>query len=386
MVIIPPRHYVAIENPVVKKNGVEDPLAVETDATGQVKLRHGDQEVRFSQDPFPLFPGEKIVGNIQPLAIVEENTALRLRAKRDFADRYAKGARNEQGLHRRAGDEWMYKGLATYYPQAEVEIVQLVKGIVLRPNQALRIKANDDCVDYSNTNRKAGEEWLVKIEGAYLPGVNEKVIGTIDAITLTDRIALHLTAVKSFKDQFGKDHKAGEEYMVTRETCESFIPDVNENITRTVNATVLNHRQYCVIRDPVGEDGKPQLGTRKLIKGPVTFFLKPGEAIEDNVVKNVFVLSADEALWVRAKESFKDGSTTRRPGDRWLVYGPGEYWPPLEVEVLPGVRAFIRLEALNLYFFQPMIFAFTVVSLLLFYIFYKLYLVPTLFGVAKDEL
>jgi len=57
-------------------------------------------------------------------------------------------------------------------------------------------------------------------------------------------VRLHLTAIKSFKDQFGKDHKAGEEYMVTRETCESFIPDVNETITRTVNATVLNHRQF----------------------------------------------------------------------------------------------------------------------------------------------
>jgi len=28
MVIVPPRHYVVIENPVVKKQGVEDPLAV----------------------------------------------------------------------------------------------------------------------------------------------------------------------------------------------------------------------------------------------------------------------------------------------------------------------------------------------------------------------
>jgi hypothetical protein len=29
---------------------------------------------------------------------------------------------------------------------------------------------------------------------------------------------------------------------------------------------VLNSRQYCVILDPVGFDGKPQLGKKKLVK------------------------------------------------------------------------------------------------------------------------
>ncbi len=46
----------------------------------QVKLRHGEQEIRFEQEPFPLYPGEKLNGPVQPLQIVEENTALRLKA------------------------------------------------------------------------------------------------------------------------------------------------------------------------------------------------------------------------------------------------------------------------------------------------------------------
>jgi hypothetical protein len=33
-----------------------------------------------------------------------------------------------------------------------------------------------------------------------------------------------------------------------------------------VDITTLTNRQYCVILDPVGEDGKPQLGQKKLIK------------------------------------------------------------------------------------------------------------------------
>lgn len=44
-----------------------------------------------------------------------------------------------------------------------------------------------------------------------------------------------------------------------------------------VNLTVLKLHQYCVVVDAVGADGKPELGTRQLRKGPATFFLQPGE-------------------------------------------------------------------------------------------------------------
>lgn len=30
------------------------------DVTGQVRLRHADQEIRLAQDPFPLYPGEQL--------------------------------------------------------------------------------------------------------------------------------------------------------------------------------------------------------------------------------------------------------------------------------------------------------------------------------------
>lgn len=46
----------------------------------QAKLRHGETEIRFEQDPFPLYPGERLGGLVQPLVVVAENTALRLRA------------------------------------------------------------------------------------------------------------------------------------------------------------------------------------------------------------------------------------------------------------------------------------------------------------------
>jgi major vault protein len=56
MITVPPRHYCRIANPIVRDaKGV--PVV---DATGQVKIRHGDEEIRFTQEPFPLFPGETL--------------------------------------------------------------------------------------------------------------------------------------------------------------------------------------------------------------------------------------------------------------------------------------------------------------------------------------
>ena len=43
---------------------------------------------------------------------------------------------------------------------------------------------------------------------------------------------------------------------------------------------ILKSSEYCVIRDPVGENGKNQFGTRVIRKGPQQFFLQPGEVIE----------------------------------------------------------------------------------------------------------
>jgi hypothetical protein len=123
----------------------------------------------------------------------------------------------------------------------------------------------------------------------------------------------------------------------------------------------------------VGEDGKPQLGTKKLVVGPAKFFLRPGERLEHDSVNDVYVLVAEEALYVRAREGFVDQNNKRHfPGDRWFVYGPGEYWPPLEVDVVKRVPAFLKIEPLGLYYFQPVLFALALLAVLIaFYILAK---------------
>ena len=80
-----------------------------------------------------------------------------------------------------------------------------------------------------------------------------------------------------------------------------------------IKITTLTNRQYCVILDPAGPDGKPQLGQKKLVKGEKSFFLMPGERLEKGI-QNVYVLGEDEGLILKAIETFTDPDTVSLVG------------------------------------------------------------------------
>jgi len=324
MIIAPPRHYCIISNPVVRAGG--EPVR---DKDGQYKLRHGDEEVRLASDwvdPFVLYPGEALYGKVAPLQVVAPNTALKLRALRDWKD--------ENDENRAAGDEWLFKGPGTYVPRVEVQIVEVVRATMIGPNQALRLRARKEFGD-----KKTAEEWLVRTAGAYLPGVYEEIVATVQAVVLTDKRALHLRAARTFTDHYGATRKAGEEWLVTKEMAERHIPDVYEVVVGEVNITTLNSRQYAVVLDPVQPStGKPALGMRELRKGERSFFLLPGERLEAGI-QNIHVLESSESLLLRAREQFQDGADLRKPGDRWMIYGPTDYVPPVTVDIVEKRKA-----------------------------------------------
>jgi len=324
MIIIPPRHYCIVANPIKRnKDG-----SVITDKNGQYMLRHGDEEVRFDQPPFPLYPGETLSGKVTPLQVVAPNSALRLKCIRDFKD--------EKGGHV-AGDEWLFEGLATYIPRVEVQVAEIVRAIIVKPNQALRLRARKAFKDRFGVERKAGEEWLHKQAGSYLPGVDEEIVETVNAYVLTEAKAIHLRATKTFTDVFGKTRKAGEEWLVRNTDSETHIPDVYEQVVGEVKVITLTNRQYVVVLDP-WKDGKQMVGQKELRRGEISFFLNPGERLEAGI-QNIYVLAVDEALLLKAKEAFKDELGEHKPGDRWMVYGPSDYVPPVQVEIVQKRRA-----------------------------------------------
>jgi major vault protein len=324
MIMIPPRHYCIISNPVIRnKDGTPS-----VDEHGNLRLRWGDEEIRFAQEPFPLFPNEKLVGKVNPLQVVGPDAALRLRAIRDFEDKVA-------------GDEWLFKGPGTYQPRVEVQVVEVIRSTIIKPNTALKLRARKACVDSDGKRRDAGEEWIVRALGAYLPGVDEEIVETVKARVLTDKTALQIRATKTFTDVFNRKRKAGEEWLVTLEDAETHIPDVYEEIVGEVRITTLTNRQYCVVLDPI-LGGRIQYGGKDLRKGPCSFFLKPGERLEQGI-QAVYVLGAEEALLLRAREQYSEGKSAHRPGEKWMIHGPCEYVPPVEVEIVEK-RSVIALD------------------------------------------
>jgi len=337
MIMVPPRHYCLVANPVTRtgKDG-----AVAVDANGQAIVRWGDEEIRFEQEPFPLYPGEKLSGRVTPLQVVAPNTAFRLRAIRDFNDEQADAPDGKKGVKRHAGDEWLFSGPGTYIPRVEVQVVDTVRATIVQPRQALRLRARCEMVSRDGVKRTAGEEWLVRTPGAYLAGVDEEVRGIVEACILTPTKALRIRANRSFTDVSGTKRKAGEEWLVTNDMEDMHIPDVYETVLDEVNITVLSNRQYAVVVDPVDSKGVQQLGKRELRRGECTFFLQPGESLE-NGIQDVYVLGAEEALLLRAKEEFVDPNTkaSHKPGDRWMVYGPCDFIPDVQVEVVERRRS-----------------------------------------------
>ena len=55
-------------------------------------------------------------------------------------------------------------------------MISVVRAEVIRPNEALKLRAVRSTVDRDGKNRVAGEEWLVRRAGDYLPGAYEEVV------------------------------------------------------------------------------------------------------------------------------------------------------------------------------------------------------------------
>lgn len=330
MIVVPPHHFCIISEPYIRSD--EKTKEPEINEYGQVRLRYGDKEVRLSEqwhEPFALQPGEKMVGSVTPLTVVQVDSALRLVASRDFVD--------DEGKKYTAGDEWLFLGPATYYPRVEVTVRETVTAQVVAEDHALKLQARRQYTDRSGVERKAGEEWLIRSQGTYLPSVDEKIVELVQPHSIVQTRALHLLATDTFTDVYGVLRRAGEEWLVTDKMSEKHLQDVHEQIVGPVDVTVLTKLQYCVVLNPVGEDGRNQYGNKELRRGHASFFLLPGESLEKGI-QDVHVLGADSALLLRAVDHFVDvhgdEKVERTPGDQWMIKGPCDYVPPVEVEIV----------------------------------------------------
>jgi len=341
-VIIPPGHYCYIFNPVIQSDDL---------AGDHFSLNLGHREVRYHRPPFPLYPGEvlgKISGNsILPLEVVQKGMAINLLALDDLVD--------ENGEKRIAGEEYQLLGPLTYKPRVEAQKIGIVKQIVVKENEALKIKAKKQLVDRHGNKRNNGDIWLMRKAGPYIPTVYEENLETIKPFTLTVNKGLHVRSLINHTDIFGKDRKVGDEWLVTLEDTETYIPDVSEEIFQTVNRVVLKQNEYCFILNVADDHGKNHFGKRELRQGVDSFFLNPGESLEKGVQK-AYLLAELEAVLLRAFLPFVDTQDPKHPkgknrvaGERWMIYGPTNYIPTVEIEVLEKREAIALDEQEGIY-------------------------------------
>jgi len=329
--------YIRIKNPVTRD--AEGKILYET--FGQVKLRWGETEYRTFlefKDPFPLYPGENIIGVIDKFNVVQANEALVMRALHSFFDEVKQ-------KKRAPGDRFIYRGPMNYIPDRNATIEEKIEATIVFPNTAIRLRALSDTKDKSGVQRLAGEEWLIREEGSYIPNKDELIIDKqVKAITITDKIALKLAALADFTDVYGKKRKAGSEWLVTYEDADQHLCDVHEKFLELLNINVLSSRQYCVVFNPVGKSGLPEYGSKKLVKGECSFFLQPGEMLEGSRIDETLVLEENDALLLQAVEKYEDTDQDckriiRNPGDKWLIKGPCEFIKPLEIVILQQRKA-----------------------------------------------
>jgi len=336
MIVIPNLHYIIVKDPIEKdKNG-----KIVTDRFGLDKYRWNILETRTREDysePFALHPEEKLHLAATELTYVDSNEALHLRCIINFHD---------GDVIRSVGEEWYYMGPGHYVPRQESQKIKKVTEVIVEKNQALRLKADRNLKDSEGNLRKAGEEWLIRREGGYLPKVGEDQVGIVKAVVLDDVTALHLQATSDFVDYYGIKRKAGEEWLVTAETANFHICDVYEKVLEVQKIIVVGSEEYCVIENPYNvSTRKNELGKVKLIKGVTNFFLNPGEKLEGGKVQKIDILTEGESILLQAKEDFKDEATSKKykAGEKWIINGPLRFIAPVEVKLL-STRKIIPLD------------------------------------------
>lgn len=85
-------------------------------------------------------------------------------------------------------------GPKIYIPRVEVEILKIIPPWIIKSDQAIKVKATKACKDYKGVERKAGEEWLIREPGFYLPNIDEELVEVVESVIIDEKTALHLAA------------------------------------------------------------------------------------------------------------------------------------------------------------------------------------------------
>ncbi|KAF8568725.1 hypothetical protein P879_06393 [Paragonimus westermani] len=155
------------------------------DKNNQVKINLGDDEYRFHQDPFALYPEEQLIDTIKELPFAAANCALRLRAVVEFLD--------VESVGHVAGDEWLSEG-----PDVP-ELQELPHGgsILIGCDQF----------------RQPGAQWMIRGPIEYVPPVEVEVVASRSLIPLDRNEGIYVRNTRTGQIRA----VIGEAYMLNEE-------------------------------------------------------------------------------------------------------------------------------------------------------------------------
>jgi major vault protein len=176
MLVVPKGHFCVVENPVIR---TEDGSA-KVDEYGQPQLFHGEREIRFPQQPFPLYPGEVLKGTVEQTKVIPAGQALVLRAVTNFVDVVEQdtGIRPDPSIA-----AWEPSAVTPGAPSAVDSKRANTKG--QKPKGQMQERKKEDAegeeapspsLELVRVARRTGDEWLVKGPGHYYPRIEEEVL------------------------------------------------------------------------------------------------------------------------------------------------------------------------------------------------------------------
>nr|CAJ2472349.1 unnamed protein product [Leishmania braziliensis] len=364
-VVVPPRHFVKVKNPM---HAVLASFTDNADAppahtllrsspgsiTGLATLRYsrwkmpyGSSELRFSNEsPFPLLPDETIdEPSVMPLLTASEALTLEALAPHDVTDPVTGTT-----VRRAAQECFLFKGPGLYTPRLDERIVSKVTGVRVSPLQVCYVSAKYDFVDDDGVPRVAGEQWVVQAHGIFFahPAVTLEIR---DAYVLASTEALTFISYKAFYDEkLQVAREAQKPYLISYADTKDgmYLPRPHETFQGRRKQVHLSATQYCVVINPVGADGTARLQQAEVRVGKQSFMLQPGEFCTQPLT--ALVLREDEALLHIALQTYTEADgTVREGGSRWLVYGPRQYIPPVYARVVERRHIIMTNENCGVY-------------------------------------
>lgn len=331
MIKLAPKSCVIIKNPVL----LDDKKRPVVNNDGTLKNIFGDMVVKTSEefpDPFPLYPGEVLDGDVRKYTVVGKDEAMLIKVLRDYTD--------ATGVKRIVGQDFQIKGPVTYVNRVEEKQVKVIKSVTITKNQGLILQAQKNFKDRTGVERYAGQQWLYTEVGSFIPDVNEVIVKSVKGVVLDNKKALHVKAVNDFVDFMEVSRKTGDQWLVTNQQAQTYIEGVNDKIVAEVSPITLTSRQYCYIENPYDGEDKPQWGKIEVRVGEQTFFLLPEERIV-GAINKIFILDENDALILEATDDFFDDEfkVHRRARENWMIKGPREYIPSINAQIKSQQKA-----------------------------------------------